>query len=149
MSRIYLASVVLLVGSVFDAATAADRIYDGQWRTTNRKLDGTMTCCVTELGDETWQGRFFGVWQGVPFDYTVKFIGPPDRLRGTAKIDGANYTWTGEMGTGEMGNGSNDFFKGKFGGDRYTGYFELKERNALTHEPYIHQARVPTGMLPR
>jgi len=144
MGRIYLASVVLLLGSVFDAATAADRIYDGQWRTTNRKLDGTMTCCVTELGDETWQGRFFGVWQGVPFDYTVKFIGPPDRLRGTAKIDGANYTWTGEMGTG-----SNDFFKGKFGGDRYTGYFELKERNALTHEPYIREARVPTGMLPR
>ena len=143
MSRMFLASLALLFASVVDTTTAADRIYDGQWHTTNRKLDGTMTCCISELGDETWQGRFFGTWQGVPFDQTVKFIGPPDRLRGTAKIDGANYTWTGEMG-----GDSKDFFKGKFGGDRYTGYFELKERTALTREPYI-QARVPTGMLPR
>ena len=143
MSRMYLAGIALVLGAACGTATAADRIYDGQWHTTNRKLDGTMTCCVTDLGNETWQGRFFGTWQGVPFDYTVKFIGPPDRLRGTAKIDGADYTWTGEMG----GN-SQDYFKGKFTGNRYTGYFELKERIAATHEPYI-QARVPTGMLPR
>jgi hypothetical protein len=103
-------------------ATAADRVFEGQWHTTNRKLDGTMRCIVTDLGNENWQGRFVGTWQGVPFDYTVKFSGPPSHLHGTANIDGADYSWTGEMGSDSQG-----FFKATFTGNRYLGNFDLKE----------------------
>jgi hypothetical protein len=101
---------------------AADSVYVGPWRTTNRKLDGQMTCAVRQLEDNKWLGRFHGVWQGVPFDYTVPFEGESSKLRGTATIDGASYTWTGSIESG--------VFKGEFGGSRYTGSFELKEKPA-------------------
>ena len=101
-------------------ASAADRVYQGVWHTTNRKLDGTMTCVVSDFGDEKWKGRFYGVWQGVPFDYTVNFAGPPSELRGTATIDGAHYDWHGSLS-----DDSASRFTGKFGGTRYTGYFDL------------------------
>lgn len=100
---------------------AEDAIYEGTWLTTNRKLDGRMTCVVSELGSERWSGRFFGVWQGVPFDYTVPFSGPSHKLRGTAIIDGAQYEWTGAMRDEAGGS-----FQGTFGGSRYLGAFELK-----------------------
>ncbi len=35
-----------------------DYIYQGTWKTTNRKLDGTMTCVITPLAKEKWRGRF-------------------------------------------------------------------------------------------
>jgi hypothetical protein len=107
--------VLLAVASV---ATAKDLVYEGTWVTTNRQLDGTMTCVVTDLGDNQWRGRFSGVYQGSPFAYTVTFSGPPDKLRGKAVIDGADYEWTGEMG---------QEFKGRFTGNRYLGSFALKK----------------------
>jgi hypothetical protein len=122
-----LALVLLLTPCVIATAEEAFH-YQGQWRTTNRKLDGEMTCVVTSLGDEKWQGRFYGVWQGTPFDYVVKFSGPPSDLRGTATIDGASYTWTGQMTTDAQPS-----FKGKFGGSRYAGFFEL--RGAAEKQP--------------
>jgi hypothetical protein len=96
--------------------------FEGLWRTTNRKLDGTMTCVVTAIGNEKWQGRFYGVWQGVAFDYSVTFTGPRSSLRGTATIDGANYSWTGQISSETPRS-----FKGSFGGSRYEGHFDLKE----------------------
>jgi hypothetical protein len=102
---------------------ARDYVFDGTWRTTNRPLDGPMTCVVTQLGVQKWQGRFYGVWQGAPFDYTVPFSGPTSQLRGTASIDGANYTWIGRIQEGTPAS-----FQGRFGGDRYEGSFDLKER---------------------
>jgi hypothetical protein len=114
---------LLIVAACAAPAVARDFTFDGTWRTTNRPLEGTMTCVVTELGVQKWQGRFFGVWQGVPFDYTVPFTGAPTNLRGTALIDGANYTWIGQIRE-ETPN----TFKGSFGGDRYEGSFDLKER---------------------
>jgi hypothetical protein len=90
-----------------------------------------MTCAVTDLGDEKWKGRFHGVWQGVPFDYTVAFTGSPSELRGTATIDGANYTWTGQISEEAPRS-----FTGKFGGTRYTGYFDLKEKARSTARWY-------------
>ena len=119
-------ALVLLVASL-QPATAADRVYEGQWHTTNRKLDGAMRCIVTDLGNENWQGRFIGNWQGVPFDYTVKFSGPPSHLHGTAIIDGADYSWAGEIGIAEMGSDSQGWFKATFTGNRYLGSFDLKE----------------------
>jgi hypothetical protein len=104
------------------SAGANEGVYGGTWNTTNRKLDGPMTCVVKELGSDRWQGRFYGVWQGVPFDYTVPFTGQSSDLRGTATIDGASYTWTGSITSG--------VFKGTFGGSRYIGSFELKEKPA-------------------
>ena len=101
---------------------AADSVYVGPWRTTNRKLDGQMTCAVRQLEDNKWLGRFYGMWQGVPFDYTVPFEGEPSNLRGTATIGGAQYTWTGSIESG--------VFKGAFGGTRYTGSFDLNEKPA-------------------
>jgi hypothetical protein len=48
--------------------------YEGKWVTTkNKKLDGTISCLVKPQGQDRWQGRFWGVWQQVPFDYTVEF----------------------------------------------------------------------------
>jgi hypothetical protein len=121
--------LLLTLGGCFicQAACAADAMYVGTWKTTNRKLDGTMTCAVKELGDEKWQGRFYGVWQGVPFDYTVAFSGPPVSLRGTATIDGANYTWTGTIAPGN--SEAPGAFQGTFGGSRYNGSFALKEQS--------------------
>jgi hypothetical protein len=123
--------VIALVTGALAAGTliaeAEDRVFVGPWKTTNRPLDGQMTCIVKELGDDQWQGRFYGVWQGVPFDYTVKFTGPASSLKGTAVIDNADYTWTGAIK-----DGSPATFKGKFGGSRYTGHFELKEKPSQT-----------------
>src|SRR5256885_11848982 len=130
MSRISIACLALLFSVGLRTATASDHFYEGTWHTTNRKLNGTMTCLVTDLGNQNWQGRFVGTWQGVPFDYTVKFIGPPDHLQGTAKIDGADYIWTGEMDGDSLAS-----FKGKFGGNRYSGYFDLKERTSAARQP--------------
>lgn len=104
------------------SASAQDAIYEGSWKTTNRKLDGLMTCSVTETSSQRWQGRFYGVWQGVPFDYTVEFVGPPQSLEGTATIDGASYDWAGQIDHRARR------FVGTFGGNRYQGYFNLKEK---------------------
>ncbi len=96
------------------------RTYVGPWQTTNRKLDGIQTAVVTHLGGERWEGRFFGVWQGVAYDYTVEFSGPPERLTGKARIDGARYDWTGSI--------TDDRFDATFGGDRYVGSFSMPRK---------------------
>jgi hypothetical protein len=104
-------------------ASARDFVFEGTWETTNRRLDGTMTCVVTELGNNRWTGHFYGVWEGVDFSYRVKFSGPPDNLRGTCMIDGANYEWNGKMNLKSPG-----WFKGDFDGTRYRGWFSLKQK---------------------
>lgn len=103
-----------------------ETVYEGTWNTTNRRLDGTMTCVVTPKGTEQWEGRFYGVWQGVDFDYTVDFTGPEDDLRGTATIDGASYNWRARM--------TSKRFWANFSGDRYVGSFDLshKPQSAVT-----------------
>jgi hypothetical protein len=116
---------ILLFGLASTAVAAESVVYEGTWNTTNRKLDGTMTCVVTERENEQWQGRFYGVWQGVAFDYTVAFAGPPDALHGSAQVDGADYTWKGRITKGEAGS-----FVGNFGGNRYSGSFDLKEKRS-------------------
>jgi len=109
-------------------AFGQELVFEGPWRTTNRKLDGIMTCHVTRLAEEKWEGRFFGIWQGVDFDYTVTFTGPPSDLRGTATIDHADYDWTGKMESGDTSQASPDRFKATFGGTRYAGYFDMKAK---------------------
>jgi hypothetical protein len=106
------------------AAGAKDLVYEGTWVTTNRKLDGTMTCVVTDLGGNRWHGHFSGVWSGQRFSYEVDFSGPADKLRGQAVIDGADYEWTGEMDREFPGS-----FTGSFWGSRYTGHFNLKRKD--------------------
>lgn len=107
-------------------ARAEDAIFSGSWKTTNRKLDGPMNGVVQEIAANQWQGRFYGVWQRVPFDYTVTFSGPLSALQGTATIDGASYTWTGFIAPGTA-DAPARVFKGTFGGSRYVGSFELQE----------------------
>lgn len=111
--------LALALWSACTHASAADKIFYGDWKTTNRKLEGQMTCIVKEKGKEKWEGRFYGIWQGVDFDYTVPFTGPPDHLQGKATIDGAAYVWKARI--------DKDRFRANFGGDRYTGSFDLKE----------------------
>lgn len=127
MKTLITAALLLLAGLV-TPALSQQFVYEGPWRTTNRKLDGIMTCEVTRLADERWQGRFFGVWQGVDFDHTVTFTGPPSALRGTATIDGADYDWTGKMESGDVSQGTPGRFQGTFGGTRYAGYFDMKAK---------------------
>lgn len=117
--RLTLAGLALLTSSAM--ANAGDLLYRGTWVTTNRQLDGTMSCTVTDLGGDRWRGHFHGVWYGRPFSYKVTFSGPPDKLKGKARIDGADYEWTGQMAKGS--------FKGKFGGNRYVGSFNLKQED--------------------
>jgi hypothetical protein len=88
--------------------------------TTNRRLDGTMKCTVTDLGNQQYRGVFDGVWQGQKFNYTVTFSGPPNALTGKATIDRATYDWTGSV--------TQDQFRATFGGSRYQGHFELKRQ---------------------
>lgn len=104
------------------AAVQADRIFVGPWKTTNRKLDGIMTCVLKDQGHDKWEGRFYGVWQGVPFDYTVNFVGSPSGFKGKAVIDNADYAWSGSIDDSQPA-----VFSGTFGGSRYTGSFALKE----------------------
>jgi hypothetical protein len=128
MRLLYAATACALLMSLFTLggeAKSEPRVYQGTWNTTNRKLDGTMTCVVTERADDQWSGRFFGVWQGVPFDHTVAFTGPPEKLRGTAVVDGADYHWTGAITEATPSR-----FTGSFGGSRYTGYFDLRAKEA-------------------
>src|SRR4051795_11320847 len=101
-SLLFVAAVAIGAVAGSQRMTAAqDALYEGFWHTTNRKLDGTMTCAVKDLGDNKWSGRFHGVWQGVPFDYTVAFTGPPEKLQGKATIDGADYIWSGTFNDDE------------------------------------------------
>ena len=116
-------AAVLLLSAWANVGLAADKVYEGTWKTVNRRLDGRMTCEVKDLGKDKWEGRFYGVWQGVDFDYTVKWSGPYDKLKGTATIDGAHYDWTGKMKPESPGT-----FEGTFTGSRYNGSFDLKEK---------------------
>lgn len=121
----FIAAILLVVFCT--AANAQDNVYKfhGPWKTTNRRLDGVQTAEVTRLAAEEWKMRVYGTWQGVDYDYTVKFSGPPDKLRGTAQIDGADYEWTGFINQAR--------FKGSFTGSRYTGSFEMLrvEKNGI------------------
>src|SRR5262245_29827917 len=117
--RTFLTCLVLLVSAA--SACARDLVYRGTWVTTNRKLDGALTCVVTDLGDDRWRGHFYGSWNGREFSYKVDFRGPPEKLRGRAVIDGADYEWTGQMTGGR--------FKGKFWGNRYRGHFSLEQED--------------------
>lgn len=118
--RAVLAGFLVLVAST--TAAAKERVYKGTWVTTNRELDGTLTCVITPRGRDRWHGSFSGVWNGQEFAYEVDFKGPPDKLRGQATIDGAQYEWSGWMTEGRSGT-----FKGEFWGNRYEGYFTLKQ----------------------
>jgi len=121
---------LLLLAACASPTFARDYVFEGMWRTTNRPLDGKMTCVVTDLGDQKWQGRFYGVWQGAAFDYNVDFSGPHSDLRGTAVIDHANYTWAARIDEGTPGT-----FRANFDGDRYRGSFELTEQVKATSSP--------------
>jgi len=122
MGRSVLLLALLFTTSVSMSVAAQEMVFEGPWRTTNRKLDGKMTCVVTKVGVEKWRGRFQGIWNGVAFDHTVDFSGPTSNLRGQATIDGANYTWSGAID--EQGPRR---FRGTFGGSRYEGLFELTQ----------------------
>jgi hypothetical protein len=119
--------VVAVLAMCPAVSSAQEHVYHGPWKTTNRKLDGEMTCIVTPVWKEAWRGRFYGVWQGVPMDYTVIFTGPANALHGTANIDGAEYEWKGWITRQE--------FKANFGGDRYSGSFDLKRVQSPTIVP--------------
>ena len=125
MRSLFLAITAPFVLSSISTCYAGDRVFEGSWHATNRRLDGVMTCVVSEAGAEKWQGRFCGVWQGIAFDYKVPFSGSTSDLSGTAQIDGADYAWKGRITEGESGG-----FVGTFGGSRYSGYFELKEKRS-------------------
>jgi hypothetical protein len=119
--RTILVGLVLLASAA--AGSARELVYEGTWVTTNRPLDGAVRCVVTDLGDNQWRGHFSGVWQAQQFSYEVEFSGPPEKLEGWARIDGADYVWTGEMSQGSAG-----WFKGTFTGNRYEGSFSMRQK---------------------
>jgi hypothetical protein len=102
------------------SASAKEYIYEGPWHTDNRPLNGDMIAVINYNGKETWTGRFYGVWNQAPFDYTVDFTGPATKLKGSALIDGASYNWTGTI--------DKDTLKVDFTGSRYYGSFDMKRK---------------------
>jgi hypothetical protein len=102
---------------VKDAAPSKiEGLYVGTWQTTtSKKLHGTANCQVKQIADEQWQGRFWGTWEHVDFDYSVTFCGDP--VTGIATIDGADYQWTGTL--------TQEAFKIQFTGSRYEGSMDL------------------------
>ncbi len=113
-----LSLAIAIFASICTAADGEDAVYTGPWKTTNRKLDGTMTCAIRMVEKEKWHGRFWGTWQGVDFDYAVDFFGPSDHLDGQATIDGVAYEWKGRMNDRQ--------FRANFGGDRYSALLTSK-----------------------
>lgn len=111
-------SYLLMPATQAGETPTVEYVYRGNWQTVNRPLDGEMTCIVTSTGKHKWQGRFYGIWQGVDFDYTVDFTGPPKDLQGSAMIDGASYDWRAWI--------TRDAMKANFSGSRYEGSFDLK-----------------------
>ena len=100
-------------------ANARDYVYHGTWVTREgRALNGNMTCILTPAAKHRYNGRFYGVWQGVAFDYTVPISGPIQQLKGQALIDGASYDWAGWV--------TKDQLKANFTGSRYGGSFDLR-----------------------
>lgn len=90
--------------------------FTGPWHTTSG-LAADMTCVVTWIDHGKWQGHFYGIWEGAPYEYTVNFTGTPQKLVGTARINGAKYQWEGNMDMGA--------FTAQYGGNRYSGGFTL------------------------
>jgi hypothetical protein len=123
MTRYSIITLIVVTLLTWCAPSVAQDRYEGTWNTTNRKLDGRMTCVVREVASGSWEGRFYGVWNGQSFDYTVPFTGDRSELRGTANIDGADYTWRGVLSNDAPGR-----FKGTFTGSRYEGYFDLQKK---------------------
>jgi hypothetical protein len=117
--------------------------YYGPWVTLkNKKLDGTCNADIKQLARDRWEGRFWGVWMQVPFDYTVEFdrvktpphvletaevVKPkkvshstesgPVHVVGKAMIDGASYDWAGTLSFKQ--------FDIQFTGSRYEGHMEM------------------------
>jgi hypothetical protein len=159
-SHIFAAALLLPLSTTFALADPApgpqnaysgpkiEGRYSGPWVTTkSKKLDGTTNAEIKQLTKDRWQGRFWGVWQQVPFDYTVEFDRvklPPVELEATrggntkkvsftqehshqqfasipvcgkAMIDGASYEWAGTL--------SRKQFNIEFSGSRYEGHLEL------------------------
>lgn len=100
----------------------AVRTFQGDWHTLNHRgqieLHGPMSCEVKPNGD----CRFWGTWQGVDFEYNVKFDGPFENLKGRPiGIDGAIYQWNGSIKDG--------MFNGTFASNgRHNGIFSLREK---------------------
>jgi hypothetical protein len=107
-------------------ASARDYIYHGTWVTTNRPLNGTMTCVLTPTAKHQYKGRFYGVWMGEYFDYTVNFSGPINNLKGSVPperaISGGIYEWAGWV--------TKDQMRANFAGTYY-GSFDLKRMKHL------------------
>ena len=117
--RAFLILMVLVVNPHFaNARTGVELYYQGGWETYNRPLNGRMTAIVTKDGEDRYQARFYGTWQGVRHDDTVKFRGPLDNCTGSATIDGASYQWRGRI--------DKDIFEVNFTGNRYSGKFKLQ-----------------------
>lgn len=115
--RLFLLLTILLSGNL---CFGEEFTYEGQWKTLNRKLDGIQTAVVRYVGDEKWEAKFYGTWQGVDYDYDIEFDGPVENVTGTATIDGARYQWKGII--------NSKVFEGEFTGDRYNGWFKMKRK---------------------
>lgn len=113
--KYFIAILIVLFASF---AQAADYVFHGSWKADNRPIDGPMSCDFTTLGNNKYKAKFYGVWQGVPFEYNVTFSGPPDKLKGTATVDHVPYTWTGSADA--------ENFSGSYTSHRYQGSFAMK-----------------------
>lgn len=114
-------TLVFLAVVLFTSVSNAGEIFRfyGTWHTSSNKiLDGTMTCDVQNAGVNKWNCHFTGIWQGVPFDYSVDLAGPQSNLTGKATIDGVPYAWAASINTRE--------FRANFNSGRYIGTFNLK-----------------------
>ena len=103
-------------------------VYKGTW--VNRKMgsSGPLQCSVEPGEDDAeWAAVFTGKFKGEGFKYEVKFAatkaGTKTNLKGSAKIDGDPYEWTGAI--------KGEAFSVKYRSEKgYNGEFTLKRQAA-------------------
>lgn len=119
--------IALLIVLLTSFAQAEEYAFHGSWEASNRPINGPMSCEFKSLGNYKYEARFYGIWQGVPFDYPVKFTGTPVKqgdkiikisLKGTATVDFVPYTWTGFADAENL--------TGTYTSHRYVGSFAMK-----------------------
>ncbi|MGE3409047.1 MAG: hypothetical protein AB7I37_19690 [Pirellulales bacterium] len=121
MSRLVLASLLLLVGSSLLADEGEARTWKGTWNNRRFKTSGPLQCVAVEDGEGNWKATFSGTFQNDPFSYDVTFASKKKKsqydLSGTAKIQQFDYEWKGSIkgknlvGEYEASNGFNGSFQ--------------------------------------
>ncbi len=97
--------------------------WQGTWKNFKFKSSGPIACKAVAIAENTWEGKFTGLFHGDPFEYTITFQAIEKQgvtnLQGAAKLDGDRYEWVGQV--------EGAAFRGKFRSLKgYYGEFNMR-----------------------